>query len=66
MRSGSGTLVLILLPVGGILMVAWEGLDFLFFFEVSVWVCFRGLFVVWRVFPVCFGVVLVLNSYCIA
>jgi len=49
--------------VGGILMVAWEGLDFFIFLEVSVWGCFRGLFVVWRVFLVCFGVVLLLNSY---
>jgi len=30
---------------------------------VFVWGCFRCPFVVWRVFSVCFGVVLLLNSY---
>ena len=30
---------------------------------VSVWGCFVGPFVVWRVFLGSFGVVLVLNSY---
>ena len=33
------------------------------FMGVSVWGCFRGLLVVWRVFLVCLGVVLLLNSY---
>ena len=33
------------------------------FLGVSVWGCFRGFLVVWRVFWVCLGVVLVLNSY---
>jgi len=36
------------------------------FFCCRVWGCFRGCFVVWGVFVVCLGVVLVLNSPCIA
>ena len=43
--------------------LAWEGLDFFVFLDVSFWGCFMGCFVVWRVFLFCFGVVLVLFSY---
>jgi len=38
-------------------------LHFFIFMGVVVWGCFVGFFVVWRVFLVCFGGVLLLNSY---
>jgi hypothetical protein len=34
-----------------------------FFGVVCFWVCFRGVFVVWWCFLVCFGFDLLLNSY---